>query len=363
MLIPGLSTENKLIIQKKLDKILNKEYTSPCQKFIKQINKFNDKVAKNLTNEKLIKLNAKLSKNFYLKRNPHNKLKLILNIEGDLPEFEHVKKAIYKSFTINELIILFNNLDYFIKDEKIRKIFPKLKNGTFHPIYSKDITKQNSIKRIKPKLNLVSPLQDDKNKNKVNNGYFLKKEKINKILSCFNKKVKKEKKDILKKELKDIIQKNFYRKTMNKMNYDLNNISRISNSKEFSFEHPLVNFYFDQKKKKCKTGILNYKSNSIHNTKFKNQNLYKNIINENKNMLSFIKNIEDNLLTNRITEKNITHRRVKEIASLTKRFNNDFRLRLYNLRKNNSNNSCNFDNSNNYIKFNSGRDYNSFNLG
>ena len=364
MLVPGLSTEQKLIIQKKLDNILNKEYISICPKFIKQIDRFNGNITQNFLNEKRAKLTAKLSKYFYLRRNPENKLKLILNLDTNLSEVEHVKKIIYKSFTINELLIIFNNLDYFIKDEKIREIFPKLKNSNFHDIYSKELTEKTPLKKIDKKLNLVSKIKDDTIKNNAINRYYLKKERINKIFLDFNKKVRKERKDLLKKELKDIKRKNYFRKTMNKMNYDINNISKISNSKEFSFEHPLIEYYFDKKKKEKKSNILNYKNNFIHCYRIKNLNLYKNMINENKNTSSFIKNNGDNLLNNKIKEKNMTQRKIKKIGTLRKRFNNDFQINLYKLRKNNSNLSYNnnFDISNNYLKNSTGRNYNSFKL-
>lgn len=360
MMVPGLSTERKLIIQNKLDKILNKEYYSPCKKYIKQINKFNEQITKNFQHEKMSKLNAKLSKNLYLKRNPQNKLKLLINIDTNVSEYEHVKKIIYKTFTINELLILYNNLDYFIKNEKIRAIFPKLKNNICK-IYSKEITEKTPMIKIKKKLNLVSPLQFNKDLNKANSSYFINKDKINKILSEYNKKVKSEEKNIINKELKDIKQQNFFQKTMRKLKYNINNISNVSNSKEYSFEHPLVNYYICQKKNNKISNIINYKNNVLLNKK--NKNKYKNLINKNKSALSLIKNIEGNLLTKRIKEKNETHKRLRDMISLTKRINTNFKRTLFNLRKNGSCYDINLDkNSNNLLNLDSGIDFNSVKL-
>ena len=361
MMVPGLSTERKLIIQNKLDKILNKEYYSPCKKYIKHINKFNEQITKNFQHEKMSKLNAKLSKNFYLKRNPQNKLKLFINIDTNASEYEHVKKIIYKTFTINELLILFNNLDYFIKDEKIRKFFPKLEKDSISKIYSKDITEKTPLIKIKKNLDLISPLKFDKDLNKANSSYFINKERINKILSEYNKKVKNEEKNIINKDLKNVKEKNYFQKTMRKLRYNVNNITNLSNSKEYSFEHPLVNYYIDQKKNNQKSNIIKYKKNSLLNSK--NKKRYSNLINKNKSTISLIKNIEGNLLTNRIKEKNETHTRLKEIISLTKRLNTNFKKTIFNLRKNGSCYNFNLEKSSkNLLNLDSGIDFNSVKL-
>lgn len=358
MLVPGLSITRKIIIQNKLDKIINKEYNTPCRKFIKQINKFNEQLTKNFTNEKMSILNAKLSKNFYLKRSPQHRLKLIMNFDTNISEFERVKKTIYKTFTLNELLILFKNLDYFIKDDKIREIFPKLNKNFFETIYSKDITDKTPMQKIKKKLNLISPLKYNKELNKNNSSYFINKEKINKILLEYNKKMKKEEKKIANKKMKDFEQQKFFQKTMRELRYNINNISKISNSREFSFEHPLVNYYLDKKKKFLKSNIINYKTNVLSLT-MKNSNKYKCIINKYKNTLSLIKNNQGNILTNRIKEKQIINIKKKEIDSLSLRFNNDFKNKIYTLRKSESFNNFNIDKIINNYKNKKEKDFNS----
>lgn len=356
MLVPGLSTERKIIIQKKLDKLLNKEYNSPCNKFVKNINKFNDQITKNFLSEKMSKLNAKLSKNLYLKRYPQNRLKLLMNIDTNVSEFEHVKRIIYQTFTISELLILFNNLDYFIKNEKIRAIFPKLNKKSSDDIYTKGITEKTPLKKVKKKLDLVSPLKYDKDLNKINSSFFINKEKINKILSDYNKKVKIEKQNIINKELKNFQQKKYFQKTLNKMEFNINNISNVSNSKEFSCEHPLVNYFMDKKRNNTKANIINYKKNV--NSILGRKNRYKNMLNKNKNNLNLIKNIEENFISNRMKEKEEMHKRLKEVISLTKRINNNFKKKLYYFRKNGSDNSSNY-----FTNLDNGTNFNSINIG
>ena len=355
MLVPGLSIERKLIIQKKLDKLIDKEYNSPCNKFVKNINKFNEQITKNFLSEKMSKLNAKLSKNFYLKRNPQNKLKLLTNIDTNVSEFEHVKKRIYETFSVNELLILFNNLAYFIKNEKIRSIFPKLNKNFSETIYTKGKTEKTPIKKLKKQLNLISPLKYDKDLNKINSSYYINKEKINKLLSDYNRKVKTEKQNIINKEIKNKQQKIYFQKTLNKMGYKINNISNLSHSKEFSYEHPLVNYYIGRKGNNMKESIINYKKNvnNFLNTKKE----YKNILDKNRNILNLIKNIKENLYTNRMKEKEETHKRLKEVISLTKRFNNNFKRKFFSLRKNYHDNNTNY-----FTNFENSKHFNSMNL-
>ena len=106
MLVPGLPDKRKIEIQNKLNKIINKEYNSPCEKFIKNFIKFNEKMRINFSHEKMLKLNAKLSKNFYMKRKPEDKLKQLMNININNSELGHVKRTIFRNFTLNELLIL-----------------------------------------------------------------------------------------------------------------------------------------------------------------------------------------------------------------------------------------------------------------
>ena len=69
----------------------------------------------------------------------------------------------------------------------------------------------------------------------------------------------KEGKNLFNKRNKDIEQQNKLQKAMRKLTFSLDNIEKISNSKEFSFDHPLVDYYFDIKKKNIKGKIINYK--------------------------------------------------------------------------------------------------------
>ena len=147
---------------------------------------------------------------------------------------------------------------------------------------------------------------------------------------------------------------------MRKLRYNINNISNLSNSKEYSSEHPLVNYYIDQKKNSQKSTIINYKNNILFSKK--NKNNYSNLINKNKSALFLLKNIEANLLANRIKEKNKTHRRLKEIISLTKRINTNFKRALFNLRKNGSSYNFNLDKSNNILNLDAGIGFNSVKL-
>ena len=346
MLVPGLSTKRKIEIQNKLNKIINKEYNSPCEKFIKNLDRFNEKLRINFSHEKMIKLNAKLSKNFYLKRQPEDKLKQLMNVNINNSQFGNVKRTLFKNFTPNELLILNNNIDYFIKDKNIRTIFPKLSNN--EAIHSKKILDELSFKNFSKKIKLKHPLKFDKEINNIDNinnidlnidknniikeyRYNLKKEGINKLNKNNNK---------------DIEQQNKFQKTMRKLTYSLDNIGKISNSKEFSFEHPLVDYYFDIKKKKNKEKIINYKRNA--SMSHRNNNKYQDLLKQNKNNLILLNNIKKKLFTNRLLEKNEKHIKVKEINSLTKKINNIFKRKLVSIKKNSScNNSINDRISNN----------------
>ena len=362
MLVPGLSTQKKIIIQNKIDTILNNEYYSTCNKFIKQINKFNEKLTKNFTHEKMSKLNAKLSKNIYLKRYPQNKLKQLLNIDINNSEIEHVKKLIYKTFTLSELLILYNNLDYFIKDEKIRSIFPILNKNKIESLYSKEMSDKTPIAIIKKNIKLISPISRDINLNKKNSNYLDNKEKINKILLEYNKRIIEEKKINYNNELKNIEQQNYFQKTLKKLKYNINNISKITNSKNFSFEHPLVNYYYEKKKNIQKTNINSYKNNSISlcKNKLKNKYKFKNLLKQNKKTLSFIKNIEENLITKRIKEKDENQKKLKQITIITNRFNNHFKRKLYLLRGNRSSYDFNIrDETDKIIILDKGKEFNS----
>jgi len=348
MIVPGLSTKRKIEIQNKLNKIINKEYNSPCEKFIKNLDRFNEKLRINFSHEKMLKLNAKLSKNFYLKRQPEDKLKQLMNININNSQYENVKRTLFKNFSPNELLILNNNIDYFIKDKNIRTIFPKLSKN--EAIYSKKISNELSFKNISKKIKLKHPLKIDKEINNIDNidinidknniikeyRYNLKKEGINMINKNNNK---------------DIEQQNKFQKTMRKLTYSLDNIGKISNSKEFSFEHPLVDYYFDIKKKKNKEKIINYKRYASMSHR-NNNNKYEELLKQNKNNLLFLNNIKKKLFTNRLLEKNEKHIKVKEINSLTKKINNIFKRKLVSIKKNTSyNNSINNRISNNIFSF------------
>ena len=223
MLVPGLSTKRKIEIQNKLNKIINKEYNSPCEKFIKNIDKFNEKIRINFSHEKMLKLNAKLSKNFYLKRQPEDKLNQLMNININNSEFGHVKRTLFKTFTLSELLILNNNIDYFIKDKNIRSNFPKLnKNET---IYSKNISDELSFKNLSGKIKLKSPLRHDKEMNIKD----FNKDKNN-IINEYRIKLIKEGKNIFNKNNKDTEQRKKFQKTMRKLTFNLDNSGEVIKS-------------------------------------------------------------------------------------------------------------------------------------
>ena len=329
MLVPDLSTKRKIEIQNKLNKIINKEYNSPCEKFIKNLDRFNEKLRINFSHEKMLKLNAKLKKNFYLKRQPEDKLKQLMNININNSKFGHVKRALFKNFTPNELLILNNNIDYFIKDKNIRTIFPKLSKNEI--IYSKKISNELSFKNFSRKIKLKHPLKFDKELNNID----LNIDKNN-IIKEYRLNLKKEGINMFNRNNnKDIEKQNRLQKSMRKLTYSLDNIGKISNSKEFSFEHPLVDYYFDIKKKKNKEKIINYKryTNMSHRN---NNNKYQELLKQNKNRILFLNNIKKKLFTNRLLEKNEKYIKVKEINSYAKKFNNIIKRKIVSLKKNSS---------------------------
>jgi hypothetical protein len=337
MLVPDLSIKRKKEIQNKLIKILNKEYNSPCEKFIKNLDRFNGKLRINFSHEKMLKINAKLSKNFNLKRQPEDKLKQLMNININNSNFGHAKRIIFNKFTANKLLILNNNIDYFIKDKNISAIFPILsKNET---IDSKKISDELSFKNFSQKIKLKHPLKFDKEMNNID----LNIDKNN-IIREYRINVKKEGKNIFNRNNhKDIEQQNKIQKTMRKLTYSLDNIKKITNSKEFSFEHPLVDYYFDIKKKNNNNKIINYKSyTNISQRNKNNNNKYQELFKQNNNNILFLNNIKKKLFTNRLLEKNEKYIKFKEFNSLSKKFNNNFKSKIVSLKKNSSyNNSIN----------------------
>ena len=340
MLVPGLSTKRNIEIQNKLNKIIIKEYNSPCEKFIKNLDRFNEKLRINFSHEKMIKLNAKLSKNFYLKRQPEDKINQLMNFNINNSDFGHVKRTLFNNFTPNELLILNNNIDYFIKDKNIRTIFPKL--SKIETIYSKKISHELPLKNFSKKIKLKNLLKFNKEMNNID----LNIEKNNIIREYRIKLIKEGKNMFNKNNNKDIEQQNKLQKTMRKLTYSLDNIEKISNSKEFSFEHPLVDFYFDIKKKKNNDKIINYKR--YPNMSHRNNNKYQELLKQNRNSILFLNNIKKKLFTNKLLEKNEKYIKVKEINSLSKIFNNNLKRKLVSLKKNSScNNSINDGFSNN----------------
>ena len=107
----------------------------------------------------------------------------------------------------------------------------------------------------------------------------------------------------------------------------------------------------DKKRNNTKVNIINYKKNA--NSILGRKNRYKNMLNKNKSNLNLIKNIEENFISNRMKEKEEMHKRLKEVISLTKRINNNFKKKLYNSRKGSDNSSNYFTNLDNGINFNS----------
>jgi hypothetical protein len=331
MLVPGLSTKRKKEIQNKLNKIIIKEYNSPCKKFIKNLDRFNEKLRINFSHEKMIKLNAKLSKNFYLKRQPEDKIKQLMNFNINNSDFGHIKRTLFNNFTPNELLILNNNIDYFIKNKNIRTIFPKLSKN--EAINTKEISNELSLKNFSKKIKLKHPLKFEKEMNNID----LNIEKNNIIREYRIKLIKEGKNMLNKNNNKDIEQQNKFQKTMRKLAYSLDNIEKISNSKEYSFEHPLVDFYFDIKKKKNNDKIINYKRYS--NMSYRNNNKYQELLKQNRNSILFLNNIKKKLFTNRLLEKNEKYIKFKEFNSLSKQFNNNFKSKIVSLKKNSSYNN------------------------
>ena len=322
MSIPGVSTLTKISIQNKLDNILDKEFHCACSKFIQNVNNFNDKLFKVFKSEKLYKINAKLSNNIYLKRYPIDKLKHIMNFDTNLSEYEHVINVLYKTFNLNELLILFHNLDYFIKNESIRNLFPKLTKTALDQIYIKNLSENNSFKEINKKLSLTSPLKYDKTLNKQHSSYYIAQNKKKDIILKYNRNIENQRKKIFEKEKANSMINEKIQKTMRKLRFDIDNIQKMVNSRNFHIDHPLVDYHMNKSKSTKNSDNIYRKSlikQNFLSEAIKSKDKFKKLSVINRDVISKCNMIKGNLSNGNLKEKQLRYQKFKEyLAKHTK---------------------------------------------
>ena len=320
MSIPGISIAEKIHIKKKLDKILDQEYKTPCNRYITKVSNFNDKLLSSFANEQTYKHIAKFSKKFYIKRNNEEKLNQLISVNAKVLEFKDIKKLLYSTFTQKELKILLTNLDLYIKDENIREYFPKLPLDNSEKIfYRNPLSKYGGGGGDNSHLNIVSPIKGCKNLNEVINKFYVNKNNINTIISNYKKNIKIEEKKISNRIIK--LQKNVLHKKFGKeirrLNFKLDNIPKISESKEFSYELPFMKYLLDKSKELKKQRSLKLIKMPLIIVKKQDKDKFEKLTQKNKSMLSFVGNIENKLLINSLN-KRYEEYKLRRITSLKK---------------------------------------------
>lgn len=279
--IPGVSIEKKLAIQHKIDKIINQEFLSPCPHFLDKVSSFNHRLYNSLSSEITCKRNAKISSNFHFSRGtPPTSFSYITEVKMYLNNPNYLLNLLIKTFPIDELIILLNHIDIFIKNEYVRKYFPKIKKESIEDIFDKNIINENKQTSTLP---IIFPY-DTKNEIKID----AKKEVTKKVDFLFNR--EKAKLDNFARE--QIENKKKLKKILNSMDLKINNITKIAN--ENNKHHPLVEYYINKNKKNMKR---NKSSFDVFRSPDTEKYMYK--FQENKAELEYMKKLKAILMKSR----------------------------------------------------------------
>lgn len=267
--IPGVSTYEKLEIQRKVDKIISKEFLSPCPHFINKVSTLNNHIIQYLSSERTCKKDAKICTNFHHRRYPNNPLEYVTEIKTYLNNPQHIVKLLHKTFNSKELIILLNNLDIFIKNDYVRAYFPVLKKESLEEIYG-DKGKKNKS----PLLPIVAPY-----KTKLQVKPEFPEEVKKKINNLFNR----EKKKIFNEYERRIYSKKKLKKILDDLGMSQGNIRKISDMQVGN--HPMVEYYMNEHNKMKKS----FSMNSIFHAP--NERIYKKKFDENKHFLEYMEKL------------------------------------------------------------------------
>ena len=274
-IIPGVSTQQRLEIQSKLDKIIQQNFLNICPHFVEKNNNFNLQLSKYILSSENCKFNSNLAKNFHFKIYDSHKFEHMKEFENNLYKPKTLLNKLFQNFSISELMILLNNLNVFVKNEKIRQYFPIIKGESIEDIFENKTTDENSQKKFLPLLIPYTKKKDVKIKLKKH----LIKEVNNLIINEKQKKIEEQIDDKKRKKLLNDI--------LNDSNRKLLNIPSIVEKERIN--HPLIEYYINERRMKQShsTSILYHKPNIKK---------YQELHDINVKQINFLNTLKSNLL-------------------------------------------------------------------
>ena len=274
-IIPGVSTQQRLEIQLKLDKIISQDFLNICPNFAQKNDNFNLKLSKYILSSENCKFNSKLAKNFHFKSYNLHKIEHMKEFESYLYKPKRLLNKLFETFSISELMIILNNLKVFVKNEKIRQYFPTIKSESIEEIFENKTTDENYQKKYLP---LLIPFTKKK-EIKIQLKKHLIKEVNSLIINEKQKEIEEHSyEEKRKKRLNDIL---------NDSNRKLLNIPNIVNKERIN--HPLIQYYMNERrmKKSGSTSILYNKPNIKK---------YQELHDINIKQINFLNTLKSNLL-------------------------------------------------------------------
>ncbi len=274
-IIPGVSTQQKLEIQLKLDKIISQDFLNICPNFSQKNDNFNLQLSKYILSGENCKFNSKLAKNFHFKSYNLHKIEHMKEFESYLYKPKRLLNTLFKTFSISELMIILNNLKVFVKNEKIRQYFPIIKSESIEEIFENKTTDENYQKRYLPLLIPYTKKKEIK--------IQLKKHLIKEVNNLI---INEKQKEIEEHSLEEKRNKRF-NDILNDSNRKLLNIPYIVNKERIN--HPLIEYYMNERrmKKSGSTSILYNKPNIKK---------YQELHDINIKQINFLNTLKSNLL-------------------------------------------------------------------
>ena len=289
-IIPGLSTQQRLEIQLKLDKIISQDFLNICPHFAQKNENFNLKLSKYILSSENCKFNSNLAKNFHFKIYNLHKIEHMNEFESCLYKPKRLLIQLFNNFTTSELMIILSNLKVFVKNERIRKYFPIIKNESIEDIFENKSTDENYQKKFLP---ILIPNKKKNKEVKITLKKNLIKDVNSLILNDKQKKIEEHNNEEKRKKILNDI--------LNESNRQLFNIPYII--KKERINHPLIEYYMNERRKmrkSCSTSILYNKPNIKKYQELHDINLKQiNYLNTIKSNLLMQNNLNNKLKINR----------------------------------------------------------------
>ena len=278
-IIPGVSTKQRLKIQNKLDKIISQDFLNICPHFAQNNDFFNLQLSQNLLSKENAKFNANLSKNFHSKTFNTYKIEHMKELNSFLTKPHKLLNKLFNTFTISELMILLNHLNVFVKNKEIRKFFPTIRSESLENMYQNQTTNESNQKKFLPLL--IPYITNSEGKKKV------KKDLMEEVKSIsLNQRQKDIEKELIneknKKVLSDIIKES---------NKKLLNIRNFIKNEKLHINHPMIEYYMNQRKKK-----LNKSSSTPIIFNKPNVKKYKELFDKNVKKINYLNSLKSNLI-------------------------------------------------------------------